>query len=237
MTNGTGSSRIAKGYFIVKCLKIKCMTKNVFYEKNDKNKMKKEFIPQRGNYQNLKVYQLGNCIYALTYAFAHRYLEKGDRTIDQMIQAARSGKQNIAEGSVDGSTSAEIEIKLTNVAKGSMHELRIDYEDFLLTRGLEKWGVNDPRTRQVRKYCKTHMDPEDYRRAVETRSAETIANIAITMLHQFDVMITGLIEAQKRRFLQEGGVREKMYKARVEKRGEHNNRSTQRAKSSPSNRK
>ena len=212
------------------------MTEKEFYDGNGKNKMKKEFIPQRGDYQNLKVYQLGNCIYALTYAFAHRHLEKGDRTRDQMIQAARSGKQNIAEGSVDGSTSAEIEIKLTNVAKGSMHELRIDYEDFLLTRGLEKWGVNDHRTRQVRKYCKTHMDPEDYRRAVETRSAETIANIAITMLHQFDVMITGLIEAQKRRFLQEGGVREKMYKARVEERGERNNRSSPSTQSSPSTR-
>lgn len=180
------------------------------------NKMKKGFIPQRGDYQNLKVYQLGNCIYALTYAFAHRYLEYGDRTKDQMIQAARSGKQNIAEGSVDGASSAEMEIKLTIVAKGSMHELRIDYEDFLLARGLAKWSIDDPRTRQVRKYCKTHMYPEEYRRAVETRSAETIANIAITMIHQFDVMITGLIESQKRRFLREGGIKEQMYKARVE---------------------
>ena len=213
---GLGVRRVAEGFIIVKYLKMKCMTNNEFYEKNDKNKMKKEFIPQRGDYQNLKVYQLGNCIYALTYAFAHRHLEYGDRTKDQMIQAARSGKQNIAEGSVDGASSAEMEIKLTIVAKGSMHELRIDYEDFLLTRGLEKWSVNDPQTRQVRKYCKTHMDPEDYRRAVETRSAETIANIAITMLHQFDVMITGLIEAQKRRFLREGGIKEQMYKARVE---------------------
>lgn len=181
-----------------------------------KNKMKKGFIPQRGDYQNLKVYQLGNCIYALTYAFAHRHLEYGDRTKDQMIQAARSGKQNIAEGSVDGASSAEMEIKLTIVAKGSMHELRIDYEDFLLSRGLKKWSIDDPRTRQVRKYCKTHMDPEEYRRAVETRSAETIANIAITMLHQFNVMITGLIESQKRRFLRDGGIKEQMYKARIE---------------------
>lgn len=194
------------------------MTKKEFYEKNDKNITNKKFIPQRGDYRNLRVYQLGNCIYALTYAFAHRHLEKGDRTRDQMIQAARSGKQNIAEGSVDGASSAEMEIKLTIVAKGSMHELRIDYEDFLLARGLKKWSIDDPRTRQVRIYCKKHMDPEEYRLAVETRSAETIANIVITMLHQFDVMITSLIESQKRRFLQEGGIKEQMYKARVEKR-------------------
>ena len=195
------------------------MTKNEFYEKNDKNKTNKKFIPQRGDYRNLRVYQLGNCIYALTYAFAHRHLERGDRTRDQMIQAARSGKQNIAEGSVDGASSSEMEIKLTIVAKGSMHELRIDYEDFLLARGLKKWSIDDPRTRQVRNYCKKHMDPEEYRLAVETRSAETIANIAITMLHQFDVMITNLIESQKRRFLEEGGIKEQMYKARAEKRG------------------
>lgn len=92
--------------------------------------MNNEFLPQKGDYRNLRVYQLGNCIYALTYAFAHKYLQVGDRTIDQMIQAARSGKQNIAEGSVDGCTSSEMEIKLTNVAKASMHELLIDYEDF-----------------------------------------------------------------------------------------------------------
>ena len=112
--------------------------------------MTNEFLPQKGNYRQLRVFQLGNCIFALTYVFAHRHLQVGDRTIDQMIQAARSGKQNIAEGSVDGSTSKEMEIKLTNVAKASMHELFIDYEDFLLTHGMQKWGVSDERTRQTR---------------------------------------------------------------------------------------
>ena len=181
--------------------------------------MNNEFLPQKGDYRNLRVYQLGNCIYALTYAFAHKYLQVGDRTIDQMIQAARSGKQNIAEGSVDGCTSSEMEIKLTNVAKASMHELLIDYEDFLMVRGLEKWDGKDSRTNQVRNYCRTHMEPEAFIQAVETRSAETCANIAITMLHQFDVMICHLIETQKQRFLQEGGIKEQMYRARVQQRG------------------
>lgn len=188
--------------------------------------MSNDFLPQRGDYRNLRVFQLGNCIYALTYAFAHRHLEIGDRTIDQMIQAARSGKQNIAEGSVDGATSSEMEIKLTNVAKASMHELLIDFEDFLLTRGLEKWSAEDTRTQQVRNYCRKNMNPEDYRQAVEIRSAETIANIAITMLHQFDFLITRLIETQKRRFLQEGGIKEQMYKARLQQRGDWSHRST-----------
>ena len=164
-----------------------------------------DFLPQEGNYRKLHVFQLAECIYALTYDFAHKHLQKGDRTIDQMIQAARSGKQNIAEGSVDGITSREMELKLTNVAKSSMHELLLDYEDYLLTRRLTRWSVDDPRTQQTRSYTRTHMLPEQYQHMVDTRSAETAANIAITMLHQFDVLITSLIEAQKRRFLAESG--------------------------------
>ena len=182
----------------------------------------KTFLPQRGDYRNLKVYQLGNCIYALTYAFAHRHLEKGDRTIDQMVQAARSGKQNLVEGSVDGATSREMEIKLTNVAKASMHELLMDYEDYLMTRKLQQWASTDPRTQQTRSYCRSHLEPEPYQQVVETRSAETAANIAITMLHQFDVMITRLIETQKKAFIAEGGIKEQMYKARVNYRNNNN---------------
>ena len=184
----------------------------------NKDIMINDFLPQKGNYRQLRVFQLGNCIFALTYAFAHRHLQVGDRTIDQMIQAARSGKQNIAEGSVDGSTSKEMEIKLTNVAKASMHELLIDYEDFLLTHGMQKWGISDERTQQTRNYCYHHIEPELYIQAVEERSAETIANIAITMLHQFDVLISRLIESQKRAFLKEGGIKEQMFKARSSQR-------------------
>ena len=177
------------------------------------------FLPQEGNYRKLNAFRLAECIYALTYDFAHKHLKAGDRTIDQMIQAARSDKQNIAEGSVDGITSREMELKLTNVSKASMHELLLDYEDYLLTRRLEKWSIDDPRTRQTRSYTRTHMLPEQYQHVVDTRSAETAANIAITMLHQFDVLITSLIEAQKRRFLAEGGIKEQMYRARMQARG------------------
>ena len=199
-------------------------------------KLDSTFIPQKGNYRHLRVYQLGNCIFALTFAFAHRFLQKGDRTIDQMVQAARSGKQNIAEGSVDGATSKEMEIKLTNVAKASMHELLIDYEDFLMTRGLEQWEASDERTLQTRKYCYKHMNPKLYQEAVKNRSAGTIANIAITMLHQFDVMITGLIEAQKQNFINEGGIKEQMFRARLQQRdkGNSSSRSTRSEKDNKS---
>lgn len=199
-----------------------------------------DFLPQEGHYRKLNAFRLAECIYALTYDFAHKHLKAGDRTIDQMVQAARSGKQNIAEGSVDGITSREMELKLTNVSKASMHELRLDYEDYLLTRRLTKWAVDDPRTRQTRSYTLTHMQPQDYQHVVDTRSDETAANIAITMLHQFDVLITRLIEAQKQRFLDEGGIKEQMYRARIQARGgfpnygNQSNQSTQSSQSTPS---
>ena len=105
--------------------------------------METPFLPQKGNYRNLIAYQKAECIYDITYYFAHQYLERGDRTIDQMIQAARSGKQNIAEGCAESTTSAETEIKLVNVARASLQELLIDYEDYLRVRNLIKWNVND----------------------------------------------------------------------------------------------
>ena len=172
------------------------------------------FLPQQGAYKQLIVFRLSTCIYTLTYAFAHRYFSRGDRTIDQMVQAARSGKQNIAEGSVAATTSREMELKLTNVAKASMHELLLDYEDYLMTHHLQQWSLDDPRIGQTRAFCRKCLDETVYQQAVETRSAETIANIAITILHQFDVLITALIERQKQRFLREGGIKEQMYRAR-----------------------
>lgn len=98
--------------------------------------MTKEFLPLKGNYRNLIAYQKAECIYDITFYFAHHFLEKGDRTVDQMIQAARSGKQNIAEGSAASTTSSETEIKLMNVAKASLQELLLDYEDYLRVRDL-----------------------------------------------------------------------------------------------------
>ena len=138
----------------------------------------------------------------------------GDRTVDQMVQAARSGKQNLAEGNIDGITSREMELTLTNVNRASLHELLLDYEDYLRVRGLEQWDYDDPRCVQTRAFCKAHLDSAIYREKIKERSDETIANIAITLIHQCDVLIKGLIEWKKRDFLEKGGIKEEMYKAR-----------------------
>ena len=181
----------------------------------------KSFLPQRGNYRQLIVFQKAECIYDITYYFAHQFLEKGDRTIDQMVQAARSGKQNIIEGSAASTTSRETELKLINVARASLHELLADYEDYLRVRNLEQWQENDPRYLQTRKVCKIHNDSAYYREAIKQRSAETIANIAITLLHQEDAMLVHYHEKLKRQFIEQGGMREEMTRARINYRNTH----------------
>ena len=192
------------------------------------------FIPQKGYYRNLRVYQVAEIIYDVTYIFVNRFLERGNRTIDQMIQAARSGKQNIAEGSAAGSTSKETEIKLTNVAKASLQELLIDYEDYLRVRDLELWDKNSAKAMQARNYCRTHNSSADYREAVKIRSDETVANICIILIHQADVMLHNLIERQKADFLKFGGVREQMSAARREYRSSQSSQSSQSSPSSQS---
>lgn len=177
------------------------------------------FLPHGGSYKNLIAYQKAECVYDVTFYFAHHYLEKGDRTIDQMVQAARSGKQNIAEGAAAGNTSKETEIKLTNVAKASLQELLVDYEDFLRMRGLKQWQPDDARLAQTKRACAAHNDSEYYRKAMPERSAETIANIAITLIHQTDWLLNKLIEKLEIQFVENGGVKEQMTKARKEYRG------------------
>lgn len=174
------------------------------------------FMPQRGNYRDLKVYKKSECIYDITYHFAHKYLEKGDRTIDQMVQAARSCKQNIAEGSAASTTSKETELKLTNVARASLQELLLDYEDYLRVRGLEQWSINGDKATAARTACSRHDDSAYYRNAIELRNDVAVANIAITLIHQTDVLLRKLIERLKNDFVKGGGLREEMYRARVD---------------------
>lgn len=174
----------------------------------------KGFLVQKGSYEKLLVYQKAECIYDVTYHFAHRFLERGDRTIDQMIQAARSGKQNIAEGNMASTTSREMEIKLIGVAKASLHELLLDYRDYLRVRALQEWSKEDARTQQTRAFCRAHNDSADFRAALPSRSDETIANIAIILIHQTDLLLFRLIESLKSQFLQHGGIREELARAR-----------------------
>lgn len=173
------------------------------------------FLPQKGNYRSLIAFQKAECIYDITYYFAHKYFAKGDRTIDQMIQAARSGRQNIAEGSQAGATSSETELKLINVARASLQELLLDYEDYLRVRGLTQWPVSSEKSIRCRRVCALHNDSEYYRNAIQTRSDETTANIAITLIHQTDVFIRKLIERLQADFLKNGGIKEQMFRARI----------------------
>ena len=173
------------------------------------------FIPQKGNYRDLIAYKKAECIYDITYYFAHKFFEKGDRTIDQMVQTARSGKQNIVEGSAASTTSSETELKLINVARASLQELLIDYEDYLRVRNLERWDIKSEKAQKTRRYCTTHNRSADYRKAIVLRSDETIANIAITLIHQEDVFLRKLIDRLKSDFLQQGGIREQMSRARI----------------------
>lgn len=172
------------------------------------------FLPQDRCYRTLKCFKKAECIYDITYYFAHKFLKSNDRTIDQMVQAARSGKQNLAEGNIDGITSKEMELKLTNVNRASLHELLLDYEDYLRVRNLEHWGVRDVRYQQTARFCREHVDSSVYREKIQERSDETIANIAITLIHQCDALIVGLIEWLKKDFIQKGGIKEQMYQAR-----------------------
>ena len=167
-------------------------------------------------WQNLWFYQKTVVLYQMTYAFTRRFLPAyGDRTVDQMIQAARSGKQNIVEGSADGVTSMELELKLLNVARSSIQELLEDYEDYLPTHHLTKWTQGHPRFDQMIRYCRDHNHVGDYEKFFEKWSDEEMANIAITLCHMVDKMMMTYQQKKEEEFVTEGGIRERMTAARL----------------------
>lgn len=183
--------------------------------------MTEPFLKQKGNFRDLIAFQKAECIYDITYYFTHNFLTIGDRTIDQMVQAARSGKQNIAEGCSASTTSSETEIKLLNVARASFQELLLDYEDYLRVRELNIWDLNSEKAVQARKVCKEHNDSAFYRKAIKERDDETIANIAITLIYQEDVFLRKYLDTIQRQFLENGGIREQMSQARRNYRDSH----------------
>lgn len=181
------------------------------------------FLPRHGNYAGLKSFQKAEIIYDLTYRFCGRFLSKGDRTIDQMVQAARSGKQNIAEGGKASKTSTETELKLTNVARASLEELLIDYQDYLRVRDLALWEKDSKEARFVRKLgANPGGSYEDYREFVETRPPEVVANIAISLIHQANFLLDRLISRLEQDFVKTGGLRERMTAARLRHRNRRN---------------
>lgn len=172
-----------------------------------------------GNYKNLLSYQKTDTIFQITYYFCHHFLKKGDRTVDQMIQAARSGKQNIIEGCAVSATSTKTELKLLNVAKASLKELLEDYEDYLKVNGHEIWKAGDLKFEKMRQLGREHNEAEYFMNIVETRPPETIANMAIILLNQADYLLFKQLKKAEENFITEGGFSERMSKIRKEKRG------------------
>ena len=176
-------------------------------------------LPPRGDYQTLLSFQKAEIVYDITFRFAHKFLAKGDRTIDQMVQSARSGKQNILEGSKAGLTSKETEIKLTSVARASLEELLADFRDFLRVRDFPIWEKDSKEAQYVRKLGrKTPSNFEDYREFVGTRPPEVVANIAVCLSHQTNYLLDQQLRRLEQDFLKHGGLRERMTQARLQHR-------------------
>lgn len=174
------------------------------------------FLPQHGHYRQLRVYKVAEALYDLTFLFCQRFLPAhGDRTVDQMVQAARSGKQNIAEGNQAAATSSETEIKLTNVARASIEELLDDYEDYLRTRSLSQWGTSHPRLAPLRNWTRNDLFFQQYKSKAACMTDEEMANLGITLCHQVIYMLGQLLKTQQKRFVEQGGIKERMHAART----------------------
>lgn len=170
-------------------------------------------LPTHGGYRRLYSFQKAEIIFDATVYFTRRFFRPDDRTIDQMVQAARSGKQNIAEASMASGTSKEMEIKLTNVARASLEEVLIDYEDFLRIRGFCLWGVKHPYTERL-----ANPSYETFRKGIENDSSEICANVIIDLIKITTYLLNGQIRRLEQDFLREGGLRERMSQARRDSR-------------------
>ena len=173
-------------------------------------------LRKQTNWQQLWFYQKTVVLYQLTYVFTRRFLPTyGDRTVDQMVQAARSGKQNIVEGTADGVTSMELELKLLNVARASIQELREDYDDYIIAHKLNKWTQGHPRFDGLLKFCRQHNNLSDYEPYFNRWNDEEVANIAITLCRMVDKMMMTYQKKKEAEFVTQGGIRERMTAARL----------------------
>ena len=176
----------------------------------------KSIFKQTANWRNLHLYQKSNALYQLTVVFCKKFLPQyGARTVDQMVQAARSGQQHIVEGCEDGKTSTEMELKLINVARASIGELREDYEDYLKSHSLPLWDARHPRFDGMLTFCREHNDYDDYVPLAEKMTDEEFGNMAITLCHITDKMMVSYLKYLEERFVTEGGIKERMHSART----------------------
>lgn len=187
---------------------------------SENNKLEQDIIPsvlkQQANWDALFFYQKSDVIYQLTFAFCDRFIHLyKDRTRDQVIQAARSCKQNIVEGLADGVTSTEMQLKLLNVARASLKETREDFEDYIKSRHLLFYRKGEDRYDKMLSYCRYHNKLEDYEPFFSKWSDEEMCNCAITLCHMVDKMLMSFLAKLDREFVTEGGIKERMYKART----------------------
>ena len=178
-----------------------------------------------GGYRELRSFQVATIIYDATVAFCDRFVDKRSRTHDQMVQAARSGRQNIAEGSRASATSSQTELRLVNVARASLDELLLDYEDFLRQRGLRQWAKDDAEARKVRALgtrkptdTTAPSDPSDYSQWLSSPDPAVVANAIICLIHQANYLLDRQTAALERGFVKEGGYSEQLAAARIAER-------------------
>ncbi|MBQ0121895.1 MAG: four helix bundle suffix domain-containing protein [Bacteroidales bacterium] len=173
-------------------------------------------LKRQDRWETLYFYRKTVVLYQFTIVFCRRFLPPyGDRTVDQMVQAARSGKQNIVEGMSDGITSTEMQLKLLNVARASIQELREDYCDYLKAKQLQQWGQGHSRYDGLLAFCKSNNDLEQYETFFEKWNDEECCNCAITLCHMVDAMINSYLKVLEKDFVENGGIKERMYAART----------------------
>jgi four helix bundle suffix protein len=188
---------------------------------NKNEKPKPSLIPPHGGYRNLKSYQTAEIVYDATVVFCDRFIDKRSRTHDQMVQAARSGVQNIAEGSMASATSKKTELKLTGVARASLEELLLDFHAFLRQKGLRIWAKDSPEALAVRKMYSSDESDESDRSdpySLKTATAEVAANTLICLINQSSYLLGRQLQRLEQQFLTEGGFTERLYKARSQAR-------------------
>lgn len=174
-----------------------------------------EIIVPHGGYRKLKSYENAEIVYDATVIFCKRFIDPWSRTIDQMVQAARSGKQNIAEGSMASGISKKTEIKLVGVARASLEELLLDYQDFLRQKGLLLWSKEHPKVQEIRKIAylenRSYMTYKTY---IEDSDEETAVNTMVCLIHQTNYLLDQQLRQLEKQFIEQGGITERMYKAR-----------------------
>jgi four helix bundle suffix protein len=190
-----------------------------------------DLIPAHGGYRKLRSFQCAQTVYDGTMIFCNRFIDRRSRTLDQMVQAARSGVQNIAEGSMASATSRKTELKLTGVARASLEELLLDFEDFLRQRGLRIWHKDSPEAVEVRRKYKMLGSDASERSDMSDNSdlsdpyglsgasAEVAANTLVCLINQASYLLARQLKTLEERFLEEGGFTERLYRKRIERRG------------------